>query len=299
MKFLQRRKPRWTIVTAAPKGPAATQWGDTWFAADLAEALNRAGQDATVVSRAGAHSAKRDDDDVVIVLRGLRAVEPRRSSPKQVWMLWVISHPELVSVEEIHQFDAVFAASESWQPTSEVRPLLQATNPRRFHPGARGVSFGEPVLFVGSTRGEYRPMVRWAITQGIDIGVYGVGWNEFIDPTFIRADFLPNEQLPQAYATAGVVLNDHWPLMAEHGFLSNRLFDAVASGASVVSDSARGLSEVFGDAVTVVAEGEDLLAAIQQSSARVTLDHAERIAHEHSFDARAQVLIDEFERLRK
>jgi len=298
MTFLRRRKPRWTIVTSAPKGAAGQQWGDTWFATDLADALNRAGQRATVVSRAGAGSAQRDEDDVVVVLRGLRRVEPRRTGRKPIWMLWVISHPELVSVEEIQEFDAVFAASASWRPSDVVRPLLQATNPRRFHPGAGTRRKGEPVLFVGSTRGEYRPMVRKAISQGVDVGVYGVGWDEFIDPRFIRAEFLPNEQLPSAYADAGVVLNDHWPLMAKHGFLSNRLFDAVASGASVISDPAQGLSEIFGEAVTVLDEGDDLSEAINRSAGRPQKLATERIASEHSFDVRAQVLISEFERLR-
>ena len=33
-----------------------------------------------------------------------------------------------------------------------------------------------------------------------------------------------------------MVLNDHWEDMRAEGFLSNRLFDAVASGARVVTD---------------------------------------------------------------
>ena len=46
---------------------------------------------------------------------------------------------------------------------------------------------------------------------------------------------IPNRRLAAAYAGAGVVLNDHWDDMRAGGFVSNRLFDAVASGARVVS----------------------------------------------------------------
>ena len=39
MRGILRRRPRWTIVTAAPNTEGALQWGDTWFAKDLADAL--------------------------------------------------------------------------------------------------------------------------------------------------------------------------------------------------------------------------------------------------------------------
>ena len=43
----------WAVVVAAPKGEAGEQWGDTWFARDLVDALNRAGESARVVFRGG------------------------------------------------------------------------------------------------------------------------------------------------------------------------------------------------------------------------------------------------------
>jgi O-antigen biosynthesis protein len=298
MRWFRRTPLRWCIVTSAPKGEAGLQWGDTWFAEDLADALRRAGQDVRVTSRAGATAAGRDRDDVVMVLRGLRDVVPRRANPEQQWLLWVISHPELVTPEECAQYDAVFVASEHWRPVPGVVTLLQATNPHRFVAPTTHMTSGEPVLFVGSTRGEFRPMVRDAIAAGIDVGVYGVGWEAFIDPSHIRGAFLPNDELPRAYATAGVVLNDHWPLMAEHGFLSNRLFDAVAAGAHVISDPALGLTDVFGDAVTVVRTPEELHTAISQPVKRDRRADSEYVAREHSFDARVRVLITEVERRR-
>lgn len=132
---LFKRTPQWTIVTSAPKGEAGKQWGDYWFATDLAQALNAEGVNAKVVSRAGANTEKRDADDVVLVLRGLRRVVPSNTSA--TWMLWVISHPELVEPGEAAQYSRAFAASDHWDPAPEIgefRPLLQATNTTRFHP---------------------------------------------------------------------------------------------------------------------------------------------------------------------
>ncbi len=298
----KNRKQKWAIITSAPKGEAGRRWGDYWFAQDLAQALIAEGVDASVVSRAGANSPARDHDDVVVVLRGLRRVVPSNQSAQ--WFLWVISHPELVEPEEINQFTAAFAASESWNPGGDMgtfTPLLQATNVDRFtpvdHPDKSGV------LFIGSTRGEFRPIVRDALEQGIPLSLYGVGWSEFVDPALIAGEFMDNADLPAAYANAALVLNDHHGEMAASGFLSNRLFDAVAAGARVVSDPALGLAEVFGSSVVEYQSPEQLaeIAANPDAffpdpnSAEARADR-DRIRNEHNFRARARYLIEQANR---
>jgi hypothetical protein len=296
---LFNRKPQWSIVTSAPKGEAGKQWGDYWFATDLAEALIAEGVDAKVVSRAGANSEKRNTDDVVLVLRGLRRVVP--STTSATWMLWVISHPELVEPGEAAQYSRAFAASNYWNPDPEVgefTPLLQATNANRFTPGNSTQKSG--VLFVGSTRGEFRPIVRDALAAGIPLEVYGVGWEEFLAPDQIAGEFLPNSDLPSAYANSAIVLNDHHREMAELGFLSNRLFDSVAAGARVVSDPALGISEVFGSSVVTYRGPKELAEICTNPDAYFPVDSidAQRIRTEHDFRARARVLIAAAESVR-
>jgi hypothetical protein len=218
------------------------------------------------------------------------------NNPNLTWLLWVISHPELIEAGEASQFKRAFAASEHWSPPSELgtfTPLLQATNTDRFRPIEHPRRDG--VLFVGSTRGQYRQIVQDAVAKGIPLSLYGVGWTEFVDRSMIAGEFLNNIDLPLAYANAAIVLNDHHRDMAANGFLSNRLFDAVAAGARVVSDPALGLSEVFGSSV-VQYESADQLGEIISSpesffpAEQVTLDQ-EKIRSEHNFAARARVLI--------
>jgi hypothetical protein len=298
----------WSVVVAAPKGVAGEQWGDTWFAADLVDALTRAGQSARVVYRGGATVEAREYDDVVVVLRGLRRFAPRRGNA--TWMLWVISHPELVETDEPAQYDAVFAASEHWARGQSdefgvpVTPLLQATNPHRFRPDAAEPDSGDDLLFVGSTRDEYRPAVRLAVEAGLDVSVYGVGWEKYLAPDQIRGEFIANSDLPGAYAGAGVVLNDHWQDMAAEGFLSNRLFDAAACGSRILTDAATGLADVFGDGVRTYTDGPTLVAALSGDrdasfpDRQARLDLAARVSRDHSFDARAAVLIERAQELR-
>jgi hypothetical protein len=297
MKIFRRRKLRWTVLTSAPGGKAGEQWGDTWFARDLVDALRRQGQDASTTSRQNAHALERENDDVVVVLRGLTEVKPNRSKKNSVWILWVISHPELVTKEEAERYDVVYVASNHWKPDFvDVRPLLQATNPLRFSPKAGVRDSGDEALFVGSTRGVFRPIVQDAIAANLELSLYGVGWQQYVEVAKIRAEFLANADLPAAYASAQVVLNDHHEYMAETGFLSNRLFDATATATRVISDRALGIDEVFGEVVRTYASVEELAqiaggleAAFPAYEER--LDFAQKVAEDHSFDARAKELI--------
>lgn len=297
MKLFGRRKLRWTVLTSAPGGKAGEQWGDTWFARDLVDALRTLGQDAHTTSRQNAHSLEREKDDVVVVLRGLTEVKPNRSKKNSIWILWVISHPELVTEEEASRYDVVFAASNHWKPDFvDVHPLLQATNPTRFTPRAGVSDSGDEVLFVGSTRGVFRPIVKDAMEANLELSLYGVGWKEYVAASQIKAEFLANDQLPSAYASAHVVLNDHHQFMADTGFLSNRLFDAAATGTRIISDPALGLAEVFGDHVRTYSSVEELASIASDVESAFPnqeerLKFASEIAEKHSFAARAKDLI--------
>jgi spore maturation protein CgeB len=101
------------------------------------------------------------------------------------------------------------------------------------------------------------------------------------------------------YAAAGVVLNDHWDDMRADGFVSNRLFDAAACGARVVTDDVAGLDGLFGASVQVVHDADELAALVRsddrdrvfgtREERRVVAD---RVRREHSFLHRAQRLLD-------
>jgi hypothetical protein len=289
-----------SIKTSADIGPKGDVWGDVFFANDLAEALRERGH-VVFIDRLG--EAIRPDgsapDDVVIHLRGLHRTH---AVPGAVNVLWVISHPDLVDDEELRAgFDTVFAASELWarRKTTEariqVRPLLQATNPRRFHPGRPDESLRSDALFLGKSRNIFRPIVEDAIGIGADLSVYGDGWGQFIDSDYIRAEFLDNDRVPDAYRSARIVLNDHWEDMKREGFLSNRLFDAVGSGAVIVSDRVAGMQAIFGASVMPYDSADELrsLLSIEQPwpSIGARLRLVRSLQRNHSFDARARTML--------
>jgi glycosyltransferase involved in cell wall biosynthesis len=291
---------RWALKIAAHAGMEGNGWGDVHFADALARALERLGQEVVVDRREAHHRATAYLDDVVLNIRGLEEVA---LEPGRVNLLWVISHPELVTIEELLRYDVAFAASIFWadfmseQAGRQVIPLQQATDPARFDPRSAG-SVGDGVLFVGNSRNVFRPIVRDAMTAGLDLSVYGRGWERFELGDHLKATQVDNDRLGAAYASADVVLCDHWDDMADSGFVSNRIFDAVACGARVVSDRVDGLEELFGDSVRCYDSVEDLarLCGPERDSAfpddKARLRMAEVVRKEHSFDARALTLLE-------
>jgi glycosyltransferase involved in cell wall biosynthesis len=296
---------RWSIVTAAPAGPAGDSWGDVHFASSLARALRELGQQVVVERREAAGRPSGGLDDAVLVLRGLDQVEPR---PGAANLIWVISHPDQVEPAELAGFDRAFAASTTWSARLtgagiRVDPLLQATDPEVFAPDRAAPGTGPAVLFVGNSRNVLRPVVRDAIEAGLPLVVYGSRWEKLIDPARVAGQFVPNDELGALYRSAGVVLNDHWDDMAREGFLSNRLFDAVASGARVITDDVPGLRDVFGPEVQVATGVADLRRLAGGLGAETTKPGppfpdeaglqaaAARVHAEHTFAVRARQLL--------
>jgi len=239
---------RWSLNLPSPAGARGDRWGDTHFADALADALRGLGQDV-VSRRRGAHtSGPVHLDDVSLALRGLRPIPP---TPGRLNVLWVISHPEDVDPREFEGYDVVCAASTRWSADMAARtgrrvtPLLQATSFRTPEAGSAGESSTPEVVFVGSTDARrHRALVWHAVEAGVPLAVYGRGWEELPDGVW-RGDYVDNHRLPEIYRRHGIVLADHWPDMARHGFIANRVFDAVASGARVVCDDVVGVHEVF------------------------------------------------------
>jgi len=87
--------------------------------------------------------------------------------------------------------------------------------------------------------------VKFAIELGLEIDVFGSGWSQFIDKKFIKGEFVKNEELHKLYNNYEIILNDHWDDMLTYGYVSNRIFDALACGAQIISDRPIGAESIF------------------------------------------------------
>ncbi len=293
-----KSKFRISIKVPAPTRRGAHGWGDFHFAQGLSQALRKQGHSVRIDVRAEWYRPESLADDAAIVLQGLGEYEPQDG---QINIMWLISHPEKVRLEQYDKYDHIFCASRKYTQTlkkkiqTPVECLLQCADISRFGrdmDAEAGVK--SEVLFVGNTRQEYRKSVRWAVDQNIPLTVFGRDWSDFIDAEFIGGAYIPNEDLWAHYRSAKIVLNDHWDTMAENGFISNRIFDVAAAGGFVISDEVDGLSEVFGDLVPTYRDAETLSAVVEkylgdpEGRSRISNAVVAIVREHHTFGRRAE-----------
>jgi GT2 family glycosyltransferase len=295
---------RWAIRIGADFSPGGDRWGDVPFADSLAMGLRRLGQEVFVERRLFQERPMSYLDDVTLTLRGRYPIRPQ---PGRVNILWVISRPDLIRADELLGYDLVFAASPVWARHMEQRTrrpvhvLLQATDPLKFHMADGSGSASGDVVFVGGAREPIgRQVVADVRSTGVPVRVWGPYWDSYVEPHEFVADFISNDDVAEVYRSARLVLNDHFEDMADWGFVNNRVFDAVASGARVLSDHVSGLEELFGGAARTYRSEADLASILGDvethfADAAQRRAIAESVAREHSFDTRAESLLSAVE----
>lgn len=293
LKYLGVQR-RLSIKNPATSGLESQKWGDTYFANDLKSAFEKLGYFVVVDTSSNFYRRKTTQlDDVTLTIRGLVEFVPPKN---KLNLIWVISHPDLVRAEELDKFDLAFAASSIWSEkmskttNKPVTTLLQATNPDRFNSKV-SVDPKFKILFVGGSRGGNREVVQFAVDAKCELAVIGGGWSGHIPEKAIVSEFITNDQLPEFYASADVVLNDHWGDMKSEGFINNRVFDAAALGVRVLSDFQPDLDKIFGGLVQTYYESADFAELVNDLGRWPNEAGLAKIAQEiqrnHSFLSRA------------
>ena len=287
------------LKIGAPNRQVAPAWGDLHYAESIARELRRRGHRVKVQTLDEWEDEAGLGYDVVVHLKGLSCFHPK---PGQFNVLWSISHPEGLTGEECDGYDLIAVASPLLAPQLRERTrtpvivLEQATDPWVMRPDPRP-ELAHELVYVANSRGVLRPIARDLLPTERDLAIWGSGWEGLIDTSRVVAEHLPNAQLCHVYSSAGIVLNDHWDDMREHGYISNRVYDALACGALVLSDDVPGLTERFGEAVAVYRSPAELRELIERLLAepgelrrRRELGRAAVLA-EHTFAHRVDELL--------
>lgn len=286
------------VLGAMPGDESKKYWGDWHYALALKKEFEKQGYKVVVRTRNDwyAHSNAK----YRIVLRGNRAYYPTTDDNKK-YIMWNISHPEDVTIKEYNLYDYVFFASQRMLDMyqSQIIPpagvLLQCTDSETMQATDNHDKKYE-LLFVGNSRNVYRQILKDLLPTEHHLTVYGRHWEAYPVQDYVVSDYIDNEKVGQAYHDAKILLNDHWDDMRQYGIISNRIFDALAVGAFVISDDMTEIVEVFKGAVITYNDREDLtrkvdyyLAADEERQDKAKLGQ-EIVLREHTFAKRVEAI---------
>ncbi len=291
---------RISLRIQAPTARRAPGWGEYHLAQGLAAALSRRGVEAAVQPREAWDD--RPTGQVDFVLWGLRQEYPhRKDRPAFFWLLY---GGETLTEVEAALTEHVFVASRpmarrlarQWGG-GKASALLQGFDAAAMSPDGPAEAHG--ALYVANNfRNRLRPTVKWADEQKVAIEVYGRNWRDTPAEPYLKDEAIPNAELARHYRGAGVVLNDHRNAMGRQGFVSNRIFDALACGAPVVSDPVAGVPDDMAPWVQVCEAPEQFAPAVSDALAEDAARRSERRAFardamgRHSLDARVATILD-------
>lgn len=223
-------------------------WGDHWVRQELEKELSCLGFDQGP-----------KNPDMNIHLFGSPAKD---FDEHALNMVWLHSHPDMVTIENLRHFDYIFCASSHFLPklramgyvNVELMPACTSKTPVQ-------VPIEHDMIFLGNAR-ESRPdgraIVGDMIRTGLDFKVWGNLWESILPPKNYGGRYWDYERLEELYASAKITLNDHHPDMEREGFVSNKVFDILASGGFVISGKNKGLAPIFQDSVPEYESSEHL-----------------------------------------
>ncbi|MDQ3782358.1 MAG: methyltransferase domain-containing protein [Actinomycetota bacterium] len=291
------RKVAFTVYTSdLDKGR-----GDVYVAAGIGLRLRRAGTDIAYLPTASWYDLPEGTDTVVAMLPALR---PSRIPPEVRCVAWIrnevdtwLAHPEL------SLFDGILTSSQQ---------SLDAVT-RIFHGPAGILRIGVDLdLFapaeetdrhgvVGTVNqwGRERDVYRALRAQPVTFPLALYGHDSGLHPTLAgyAAGPVSYFSLPGLYRQAMVTLDDFNHTTVKWGNVNSRLYEALAAGSVVVTNTSRGLDEIGLGQVPTFTTGAELHTVIDRLLAdpEGTTALAQRlqatVRREHGFAARAGELL--------
>ena len=162
--------------------------------------------------------------------------------------------------DQLQYFDLIATPAAALIPELEAKGhravfVPQFTNPQKFKYEYDDTLKSE-LLFVGSPWYE-RVSVTYAIENGYDISVYGLKWEGKIPDQYIKGEYIDNNILNRYYSSAKIVLSDHPDDLAQMGLVINRLYDASAVGAFIISEYSPYIEQIFGNSIPMYKNKEE------------------------------------------
>ena len=216
--------------------------------------------------------------DVVVLIHGYRYFHPDRRDEKTKFVMWINCFTDKITAEELALYDLVMTTSETHQKMLqqmtdipvEFVPMLTDTD--SFCPSDTPAQPKYNCVFIGNIiqRKYPRDCIRWCNDNGIEVDVWGEGWDKFYaNSMFVhlhgRIDY---KDLPELYRNARFSLNNHFADMLDTEMMNNRFPEVLLSGIPMICDWAESFERNYGDMVLFYRNEEEFVQCMKEMEER-------------------------------
>lgn len=266
----RRDGPRGRVMFCVSTSSLDDKRGDLFVALGLARALSNEGWGVSVWPLSRLAQEAPEDVDVAIVMTEtfIPGMLPHRTRAVAWVRNWTEKWAALPYLTEFSQIWCSSTASaerlaEVYSGELHVVPLAADTELFRPLPIERNAEIVTTANYWGIARDLTDQLVEVAKREPVT----WFGTNSLhlrLDGTISHRDAIDYFALPWVYSRWLLVVDDVIPAAAEYGTQNSRLFDAIACGAIVATNTANGLAELGLDEVPVYESAGELVAIVDR-----------------------------------
>lgn len=241
--------------------------GDKWLATDTAQILSELGYKVQFK-----HLAKIKPSYNIVLRGNLDNIKKDTTGRKNIlWLAWsnlkirgeehtmpLDDYVELI-IKSSEPYDVIVISSKKLYDIIKnkikkpVYFIPQFTNTEKFY-SDYDKTVASQILFVGNYHFK-RKTPLMALEHNYPITIYGNLWPQGV----ANKKYIDNRILRKYYSSADIILNDTKQNMKDFGFISNRIFDATACKAFIISDYMPEIEDIYGTSIPMYKTEEEFL----------------------------------------
>ncbi len=298
--FLRSHRVRVALLVSETKDD--TSCGDYFTAIELAESLTKAtGWDCYLVPTEQWYDLQTFDVAIALV-NGFIPSNIETASAHLVLIVWVRNwFDSWLDSPYIQDFDQIWVSSKkahkafSAKHSRPVHLIRIATNAKAFEGGTYQEEFQSDYCFTGSFFGAWRKVVGCLNPAELPykFALFGHNWGKVTWLADYYRGPLPYSAMPDVYASSKIVIDDANHTTIAWGGANSRVFDALAAGCLVFTNSQETSNDVFDGQLPVFNSKEELSALLEyyltHEEERKALVNSlrETVLTSHTYDHRA------------
>ncbi len=277
---LSGAKPFWaqrplTIGMIVTEKHPDTVCGDYFTALGLGRELEKEGHQVVYFSERPVYEwlSPTSKIDVLLVFRHTYDPTPLKRFPGVVTIAWVRGYADKWrKMPWFKNYDGVIASSQKaldsvaayTDPKKCLGVLMLAADTDLFAPGPERSHLKTDISFVGNLFEVEREFAKnFELPHGAEFRFYGKLENPKHPMSKYHCGVVPHRKVAEIYNSSKIVIEDCTPMCKPWGCINSRTFEAMATGACVVSNQTPGLEELFGNSIVVYKNDLDFKKKIQ------------------------------------